>query len=67
MMGTWIGIAVVVAFLLWLLGAGKKRPVAPEDDVTTPIDREELHEAERDVQEAEGTGDADDDWGPGTS
>lgn len=67
-MGTWIGLALIGALLLWLLGVGKKRPPAPEDDVTTPIDREELDEAEREVRNAEGSGDpeAGDDWGPGT-
>jgi hypothetical protein len=61
-----------VALLVWLFGGAGRRPTpAPEDDVTTPIDREALAEAERELHEDGGArpiGDAieEDDWGPGT-
>jgi hypothetical protein len=70
MRGTWVGIALIAVLLIWLLGVGKRKPVAPEDDVDTPIDEEELAEAEaelKDDPDARPTGDDDeDDWGPGT-
>ncbi len=72
MTGTLIGLAALVAVLLWFVGAGKREGIpAPEDDVDTPLDRDELAEAEADLaadpdarpihEELE-----DDDWGPGT-
>ncbi len=66
------GAVVVLALLAWVMGFGSPRPApAPEDDVTTPIDREALAEAERELHEDGGArpiGDAieEDDWGPGT-
>jgi hypothetical protein len=74
MTGTWVAIALIAAFLAWLLGVGKrKRPTAPEDDLSTPIDEAELDEAERAVRndpDAKPAADAvdsdDDDWGPGS-
>lgn len=76
-MGSLIGIAAMIALLLWLLGVGKARPVvAPEDDVSTPTDTDELAEAEaelaedpspRPIHEAMEGEDDDEDWGPGTS
>jgi hypothetical protein len=72
MLGTWIGVAVIAAFLVWLLGLGRRKPIAPEDDLATPIDRDELAEAEREIKDdptakpAADAVDDDDDWGPGT-
>ena len=76
-MGSLIGIAAIGAFMLWLLGFGKAKPLpAPEDDVTTPTDIDELAEAEaelaedpqaRPIHEALEGEDDDDDWGPGSS
>lgn len=74
-MSAWIGIVVIAALLLWLLGVGKRqdRRHAPEDDVDTPIDQAELDAAEREIRDdpdAKAAADAvdndDDDWGPGT-
>ncbi len=69
----WIAIAVIAAFLVWLLGVGRREPVAPEDDVTTPIDADELERAEREIKDdpdAKAAADAvdpdDEDWGPGS-
>lgn len=72
-------IALVAAFLVWLLGLGKGRAAsAPEDDVATPVDEDELATAEREVRDDDsarpigealkdaGGEDDDDDWGPGT-
>ena len=64
-------VAVALALLFWLFRPVPRRAVpAPEDDVRTPIDREELEAAERELREA---GEArplgqedEDDWGPGT-
>jgi len=68
--GSWIGIALIAVLLIWLLGVGKRKPVAPEDDVDTPIDEHELAEAERELRDdpdARPNGEEDDDdWGPGT-
>ncbi|MEZ4585273.1 MAG: hypothetical protein R2909_02610 [Gemmatimonadales bacterium] len=70
-----IGAVVLIMVAVWLL-AGKQRPreVAPEDDVTTPIDLEELEAAERELEEDlegreldDGWDDDTDDWGPGTA
>jgi len=72
-MTTWIGLVLAVALLVWLLGVGKRRPIAPEDDVTTPIDHDELTEAEREIKDdpdakpaADAVDDDNDDWGPGS-
>lgn len=72
-MGTVIAIALAVALLLWLIGAGRHdREIAPEDDIDTPLDADELSEAERELAEdpeARSVDEAledDDDWGPGT-
>jgi hypothetical protein len=73
-MGTWIGVAALVAVLWWLFVPRRQRAApAPEDDVTTPIDREELEEAERELEQdprprslEQGLDDDEDDWGPGT-
>ena len=76
-MGSLIGMAALGALLLWLLGFGKAKPVpAPEDDVTTATDQDELAEAEseldddpaaRPIQEAMEGEDDDEEWGPGSS
>ena len=75
-MGSLIGIAAMVAILLWLLGFGKARPgPAPEDDIDTPTNADELAEAEaeladdpsaRPIHEAMEGEDDDEDWGPGS-
>ncbi|MGH7582211.1 MAG: hypothetical protein ACREL5_03185 [Gemmatimonadales bacterium] len=72
-MGTWIGLILLAALTIWLLGVGKRRPVQPEDDVTTPIDNDELAEAEREIKDdpdakpaRDAVDDDDDDWGPGS-
>jgi beta-lactam-binding protein with PASTA domain len=69
-LGALIAVAVVAAVLLWLFGGSRKRAVpAPEDDVTTAIDREELEAAERELAEdteAQDVDDEEEDWGPGT-
>lgn len=82
-MGGLIAAALVAAFLAWMFGFGRDRhQPAPEDDVTTPIDLDELEEAEREVRDdrsirsisdamrdSAGAVDQaaeDDDWGPGT-
>ena len=72
-MGTLIAVGLIVAFLLWLIGAGRRdREIAPEDDVETPLDRDELAEAEAELMEdaeARSIDEAmedDEDWGPGT-
>jgi hypothetical protein len=73
--GQVIGAVALAAVLAWLLGFGKReRMVAPEDDVETPTDVDELTEAEAEVM-GEGArpitdafdDDDDEDWGPGTS
>ncbi len=74
MLGTWIGVAVVAFALVWFLGIGRRKPiVAPEDDLDTPVDRDELAEAERAVKDdpdakaaADAVIDDDEDWGPGS-
>ena len=68
-----IGVAAAVAFLCWLVGFGRREPVvAPEDDIDTPTDLDELELAERELAadpEARPIHDAfendDDDGGPG--
>ena len=71
-----LGVAALVALFLWLVGFGRRTPVvAPEDDIETPLDADDLAEAERELAEdpeARPIHDAfddddDDDWGPGTS
>ena len=68
-------VAVALALLFWLFRPVPRRGVpAPEDDVRTPIDRDELDAAEREVRrdrQAKSLGsqaeeDVEDDWGPGT-
>lgn len=67
-----ISLVVLGVLLYWLLGprSRKHRP-APEDDVSTPIDKELLAEAEEDLardaraRALEETMDDDEDWGPG--
>jgi hypothetical protein len=74
-MGSLIGIAALGALLLWLLGVGKRKPApAPEDDVVSGTDTDELAEAEAELAEDPGARpihealeDEDEDWGPGTS
>ena len=72
MTATWIGLVALAAFVVWLLGVGKRKSVAPEDDVTTPIDHDELAAAEREIKDdptakpAADAVDDDDDWGPGS-
>jgi hypothetical protein len=75
-MGQLIGAAALFAVLAWLLGFGKRtRVAAPEDDTDTPLDADELAEAEADVMgegarpinEALAEDEDDEDWGPGTS
>jgi len=76
-MSTWIGLAALVALLAWLMGLGRDRRAAPpEDDVTTPVEEDELSAAERELREdasarpihetAESDPDDPDDWGPGS-
>ncbi len=71
-MGMLLGAVAVLALLLWVMKGGTDRPgPQPEDDVTTPIDRAALEEAERELLADGGArpiGDAidDEDWGPGT-
>lgn len=73
MMGM-IGLAAVIGLFLWLIGFGRrKRFVAPEDDIDTPLEIDELELAERELAEDEGARpiheafeDDDDDWGPGS-
>ncbi|HEY4099987.1 MAG TPA: hypothetical protein VGM20_03825 [Gemmatimonadales bacterium] len=73
MVGIWVTVALIGAFLIWLLGLGKGKPIAPEDDVDTPVDADELTEAERAVKDdpdaraaADAVDDDTDDWGPGS-
>ena len=56
-MGSLIGLVLLAALFIWLLGVGTRRPVlVPEDDVTTPIGRDELAEAEAALREDRSTG-----------
>ena len=69
-MGYIIPIAILALLLLFFFRPLRRRAVPePEDDVTTPIDREELEQAEREVKDARGAKSIDeaeqDDWGPG--
>lgn len=70
-----LGLVIIVGLALWLVGGGRRRrAAAPEDDVTSPIDREALEGAERELEadrEARPLHDGideeeADDWGPGT-
>lgn len=70
-MGLLLGLLAIVGVIAWLMSRGGAQTPAPEDDVTTPIDRAALEEAERELREDGGArpiGDAldEDDWGPGT-
>lgn len=80
-MGAMIGLAALAALFAWLMGFGSHRPTAaPEDDVETPIDVDELEQAElemRDDRSARAIGEAlagevtedgeeEEDWGPGS-
>ena len=60
-------VAIAVALLVFFWPKPRRATPAPEDDVTTPIDREELEQAERELRESRGSLDEaeDDDWGPG--
>ncbi len=70
-----IGIVAVVGVVVWLFG--RRRPPArsaPEDDLTTPVDRDELEDAERELADDpdprslhDGWADDEDDWGPGAA
>jgi hypothetical protein len=75
-MSLYVGVAALIALFLWLTGVGRSpRLPAPEDDVTTPIDHDELAAAERELRDdagarpiqetAESDPDDPDDWGPG--
>lgn len=75
MASTWLGIAAMAALLVWLLGIGKRQDnrASPEDDVDTPIDKDELEAAEREIRDdpdaraaADAVDNDDDDWGPGS-
>mgnify|MGYP001366560964 CR=1 FL=1 len=65
-------VLALVGLMVWV-AAGRRPPAvpAPEDDVTTPIDRAELEAAERELLEDSDPGsfedEADDDWGPGVA
>jgi hypothetical protein len=66
-MGIVVALAAVLALLAWFVwpsdaAAKPGRPPAPRDD----IDRDELEQAEREVQEAPDQ-DSVRDWGPGVS
>jgi hypothetical protein len=70
-MGMLIGILAVAGLIAWFMSRGGGNAPDPEDDVTTPIDREALEEAERELLADGGArpiGDAidEEDWGPGT-
>jgi len=71
-MTLWIGVAVLGALLVWLFLPSRRPLPAPEDDVETSIDQEELAEAERELEDdpgarplERGLDDDQDDWGPG--
>lgn len=73
-MASLIGIALMALLLLWFLGIGSHaRPAAPEDDLDTPLDHDELDAAEREIRNdrdaraaADAMVDDDEDWGPGS-
>lgn len=69
-----IGVVALVAILVWFLSPRRRAEPAPEDDVSTPVDHEELAEAERELEDDRRAGpldqegsDPEDDWGPGTA
>jgi hypothetical protein len=71
-MSTIIGVAALVAILVWLFGRKRPTAPAPEDDLETPVDRALLEEAEQELADdpdakpaRDGEVDDDDDWGPG--
>ena len=71
-MGFWIGVGLFVLLVAWLMLPRRRAAPAPEDDVSTPIDRQELEEAERELEQdprprrlEHGLDDDEDDWGPG--
>lgn len=68
-MGLVLGIGVV-ALLIWLFRPRGRPQPAPEDDLTTPIDRDALEQAERELRadprpRTLDEADEADDWGPG--
>lgn len=72
-MTLFIGLAVLAALGIWLFLPQRRSMPAPEDDGKTPIDQEELAEAERQLEDdpgarplEHGLDDDRDDWGPGT-
>jgi len=68
--GGLLGLVLVLALIVWVVRPRRPAFPAPEDDLTTPVDREELEAAERELLQdptplsIEGEFD-DDDWGPG--
>ena len=70
-----IGLALLVALVVWLFGIVRRRTEpAPEDDVDSPIDEASLAESESELKADRGArplqdgieeGETDD-WGPGT-
>jgi hypothetical protein len=62
-------VAIAVALLVFFWPKPRRATPAPEDDVTTPIDQEELEQAERELRESRGGRSLDeaeeDDWGSG--
>lgn len=77
-MRNFLVIAIAFALIIWLFrptrlaGPRPRALPAPEDDITTPIDKDELEAAERELEQDRGARalgedpDAEDDWGPGT-
>lgn len=72
-MGTVLTVAVLLALGAWLLLPSRRAPPAPEDDIVSPIDKDELAEAERELREDsrarpldQASDEVEDDWGPGT-
>lgn len=75
-MGALIGLLALAALFAWLMGFGSRRAApAPEDDIDSAPDHDELAAAEAELRQdrsaraigeaLEGEGD-DDDWGPGS-
>ncbi len=65
-----LGVAALVAMVVWLLRPGARRAGAAEP--REPVDTEELEAAEREVQDLDlhqrpEDGFTGDDWGPGAS
>ena len=76
MSGQLLGIAALVALVIWLVGRATRRPRRPgmvDGSVdAADIDRAELEAAEREVRDlgssvSEGDGFVGDDWGPGAA